>query len=278
MDTVIMEALINGKSFAPDYPRTDTGLVKFPRADTDLRNLTFPNQDPTVHPVKANAYMVRELVRFVSEPGETICDPFAGTGTILVGATEGRTIVCIELEPPFLRLIEQTVMAMKQEYPDIEDRTLVIAGDCRLILPVKDFCNHLIFSPPYSNVLRKKGQLDQFTKDAGYGSALDYSANPNNIANLSDFVYFQVMERTYKKFYESLTVGGTMTIIIKDRISAGKRIGLADRSIKICKGIGFELVARNRWEALGGGYASYNRSIGLETVDEEDLLTLRRIK
>ncbi len=264
------------ETFAPDYERTETGLVKFPRSDAPLRNLIFPNQDPSVHPAKANAYMVKELIEYVSEEGESVLDPFAGTGTILVGITTGRKIYCIEIEPPYLHLIEQTIAAMKNSYPDIEGNTLVIAGDCSKILPIPDFCNHLIFSPPYSNALRKKGQLDQHTINWGYGGALEYSADPNNISNLSDFIYFQKMEKVYKKFYDSLTLGGTMTIIIKDRITAGKRIKLADRAVRDCQRIGFELVAWNKWEALGGGFASYNRSIGLETVDEEDLITLRK--
>ena len=277
LDQAIISAEINGRHFAPEFGRTETGLVKFPRADTDLRRMILPNIDPAIHPVKANMYMVRELIKYVSEPGELICDPFAGTGTILIGITLGRNIQCIEIEPPYQEAIQAAIYDMSLAYPDIEEHTLVINGDCRKILPLQDFTNHMIFSPPYSSVLKKKGSLDQFTKDAGYGGALEYSASPDNIANLSDFIYFQVMERTYKKFYDSIVSGGTMTVIIKDRITAGKRVPLADKTIKVAVKVGFDLIARHRWEALGGGFAAFNRSIGLETVNEEDLLTFRRV-
>src|SRR4030042_3160301 len=257
---------MKNKVFAPSYERTETGLVKCPRQDERLRYDVFINQDPTAHPVKSNMYMVRELIEFVSEPGESILDPLAGTGTVLIGITIGRKVYCIELEKPFQKLIAQTIQAMKMESPDIEDNTLVINGDCSKVLPIPNFCNHMIFSPPYSNVMKKKNALDQATKDWGYSGALEYSADPNNIANLSDFLYFQQMEKVYKKFYGTLVPGGTMTIIIKDRISGGKRIRLADRAARDCKRIGFEEVAWNRWEELGGGYARNNRSIGRETV------------
>ena len=38
----------------------------------------------------------------------------------------------------------------------------------------------------------------------------------------------------------------------------------------------FELMKRNKWLARGGGYSAINRAAGLETVDDEDLITLRR--
>jgi DNA modification methylase len=264
------------KIFAPDYDRDDQGRVIFPR-DIDLRNLLFPSQDQTEHVAKANMRMVKALVEFVSEPGEITCDPFAGTGTILVAITIGRKVICIELEEPFQKIIWRNIKDLRHDYPNVEEMTTLIPGDCSLILPLPDFCNHLIFSPPYANVLRKKGEItDKTTLDLGYGSAALFSANPNNIANLNTFLYHQKMEQVYRKFYQSLVPGGTMTIIIKDRMLAGIRERLGDRAQRDCLRIGFELVERNQWFAVGGGFSAINRAAGLETVMEEDLITLRR--
>lgn len=274
--------------FAPDYSRDSEGRVLFPR-DTELRRHLFPYTDPTEHIAKANMLMVRALVEFVSEPGETILDPFGGTGTLLVALTIGRSVILMEIEEYFQGTIELNIRGVGKIIPNAEDMTTLIPGDCNKILPLPSFCNHMIFSPPYSNLLRKSEAVrnDKTSVDLGYQDAALYSAHPDNIGNLSDFIYFQKMERIYKKFYDSLIPGGTMTIIIKDRWvgrrkdrdglwSGGKRVALGDRAERDCLRIGFELIERNKWYAKGGGYAAVNRAMGLETVDEEDLITLRR--
>ena len=67
-----------------------------------------------------------------------------------------------------------------------------------------------------------------------------------------------------------------MTVIIKDKMEQGQRIMQADRTERDCIRQGFTLVERLKWYAPGGGYSGVNRSKGLETVDEEDLIVLRR--
>mgnify|MGYP001576964641 FL=1 len=266
------------KQFAPDYNRDEEGRVLFPR-DTDLRAYLFPYTDPTEHIAKANMNMVRELVKFVSEEGETVLDPFGGTGTILVALLDRRKVLMIELEEHFQKTIESNIKGAGTVVPKADELAMLIPGDCNKILPLPPgLFRHMIFSPPYSNLLKKGENIknDKTSVDLGYGSAALYTAHPDNIGKLSDFIYFQKMERVYKKFYDSLPVGGTMTIIIKDRMIAGKRIFLGKRAERDCNRIGFETVTWNRWFALGGGYSAINRAMGLETVTEEDLITLRR--
>jgi len=267
------------KVFAPEYTRDNEGRVLFGR-DTNLRASLFPFTDPSEHIAKANMLMVKALIEFVSEPGKTILDPFAGIGTLLVATTIGRLVILIEIEEPFQKIIERNIAGIKRTVPAAEEMVTLIPGDCNRVLPLENFCNHMIFSPPYSNLLRKKGdasgKMDKTSEELGYGSAPLYTANPDNVGNLNDFFYAQRMEQIYKKCFQTITPGGTMTIIIKDRMEAGKRVRLGDRAERDCVRLGFELVARNKWYARGGGYAAINRAHGLETVDEEDLITLRK--
>ena len=268
------------KTFAPNYPRDESDRVLFP-SDRDIRALLFPFTDPTEHIAKANMLMIKALVELVSEEGETILDPFGGTGTLLVATTIGRKVILMELEEHFQKTIEQNIKGISRTVPNVDEMAMLIPGDCNRILPLPPgLFKHMIFSPPYSSLLKKKGdadgKMDKTSTDLGYGSATLYTKHPDNIGNLNDFIYFQKMEKVYKKFYDSLPIDGTMTIIIKDRMEAGKRIGLSDRAERDCIRIGFELAERNKWFARGGGYAGINRAHGLETVDEEDLITLRR--
>jgi hypothetical protein len=242
------------KEFAPDYDRDANDRVLFPR-DTDMRRILFPFTDPAEHIAKCNMLMIKELVEFVSEPGETILDPFAGTGTILVAATMGRFVTMIELLDTFCGTIELNTVGVKQTIDYVEDLVNLIPGDAASILPIEDFCDHMIFSPPYPQGLKKKGTMDKTSKDLGYDHAADYSEDDQrNFTNLNDFLYHQKIELFYKKCLQSLKPGGTMTVIIKDRMEKGQRVRQADRTERDCVRLGFELVARNKWYARGGGY------------------------
>ncbi len=263
-------------TFAESFDRTSEGWVIFPK-DTPLRKRLFPYTDPAEHIAKANMLMVSELVSFVSEPGETILDPFAGTGTILVACTLERKVLMIELVGTFCQTIELNTIGLRQILPEVDALSTLIPGNASTILPIPDFCDHMIFSPPYPMGLKKKGTMDKTSIDLGYQSATEYSEDEqNNFTNLNDFIYHQKIEQFYKRCFNSIRAGGTMTVIIRDKMEKGKRVMQADRTTRDCIRIGFELVTRNKWLAMGGGYAAINRAAGLQTVDDEDLLTFRR--
>jgi len=263
------------KEFAPDFARDEEGRVLFPR-DIELRRQLFPFTDPAEHIAKANMLMVRELVEYVSEAGETILDPFAGTGTILVATTIGRKVTMIDLLPTFCQTIELNIIGMKQTLDYVDDLAMLIPGDANHILPLDGFCDHMIFSPPYPMGLKKKGTMDKTSVDLGYQNAAEYSDDPANFTNLSSFLYHQRIELFYKKCFKTLPSGGTMSIIIKDKMENGQRVWQSDRTERDLLRMGFELYGRNKWFARGGGYSAINRAAGLETVDEEDLITVRK--
>lgn len=57
---------------------------------------------PTVKPV----YLVADAIKDVTGRGDTVLDPFAGSGTTLLAAEQtGRTSVCIELDPRYVDVI-----------------------------------------------------------------------------------------------------------------------------------------------------------------------------
>ena len=107
------------KEFAPAYDRDIEGRVLFPR-DTELRRQLFPFTDPSEHIAKANMLMVAELVKCFTEPGDTILDPFAGTGTVLVATTLWRKVVMMELVDTFCQTIELNTIGVRQTFPDVD--------------------------------------------------------------------------------------------------------------------------------------------------------------
>ena len=181
-----------------------------------------------------------------------------------------------EFVETFCGTIELNTIGVRQTYPAVDELSNLIQGNAAFILPIPDLCNCMIFSPPYPMGLKKKGTMDKTSVDLGYSHATDYSEDMDNFTNMNEFIYHQKIELFYKKCFQSIIPGGTMTVIIKDKMKDGVRVMQADRTLRDCLRIGFELVARNKWLARGGGYSAINRAAGLETVDDEDLITLRR--
>ncbi len=263
------------KLFAPSYPRTPEGWVDF-GSDSKLRNQLFPYTEASEHNAKANMHQVYELAMYVSEHHETICDPFGGTGTIMVAAPEQRRIVILELSDTYYQTIELNILGMKQTFPDIEDWVQVIQGNAASILPIPDLADHFIFSPPYPMGLKKKGAMDKTSQDLGYVQTTEYSEGMDNFTNMNSFIYHQKIEQFYKKCFQSIKPGGTMTVIIKDKMEKGQRVMQADRTERDCLRIGFTLHARFKRFARGGGYAAINRSAGLDTVMDEDMIVFQK--
>lgn len=64
------------------------------------------NSHPTVKPTD----LMRWLIRLVAKPGETILDPFMGSGsTLKAAALEGVNAIGIEMSPEYLKIAEARV-------------------------------------------------------------------------------------------------------------------------------------------------------------------------
>ena len=64
------------------------------------------NTHPTVKPVE----LMRWLVRLLTRPGQTVLDPFAGSGTTAIAcALEGRLCVAVERDPAYAAIAEARI-------------------------------------------------------------------------------------------------------------------------------------------------------------------------
>lgn len=69
-------------------------------------NFVLPNAQKHGHPTTKPIEMVRQFVRWFSNPGDVIFDPFAGSGTTLRAALdEGRRAIGVELDEKYCELI-----------------------------------------------------------------------------------------------------------------------------------------------------------------------------
>ena len=266
---------MGSKVFASGYTIDAEGLYHFPRDDKYRKEL-FPFLDLSSHPAKANIYMTQAIVEYVSEPEETVMDIMSGTGTIMTAALIGRRVVCLEIEAHYQEILEQAAEALGKVDSFIPDMITIIGGDCYKLLPLP-IADHVIFSPPYANIMKKKS-LDKLSAEMVGTGLLDYSKEPDNIGNLNEFLYHQKMERIYKKVFDSLPLGGTLSIIIKDHIEAGERMMLGERAERDCVRAGFSKMDWYKWLPPGSAYTSFMRARGDLVVDEEDIIILKKEK
>jgi hypothetical protein len=105
----------------------------------------------------------------------------------------------------------------------------------------------------------------------------DYSKDPRNIGRLNTFLYNQNMERVYRLCYQSLLPGGTLTIVIKDRIHEGEQVWISNWATRVCIESGFQMSDWFKRESRGTAFTNIRRSKGEETVDCEDIIILKKV-
>lgn len=271
------------RQFADQYPRDDRGYILFPR-DVERRRAMFP-EEVFQHPAKANMFLIEELVEYLTKPGDTLLDPFAGTGTLMMAAAKGRHVILMELEEMFLGLLHESADGFLIGTPEEQARLgniIILPGDCRQLLPIP--CQHIIFSPPYANV---SAVGNPFTGRSTYGKGQDkfkegfeaYSGKESsrlNLGLLNPFLFGQAMQRVYRLIAESLRPGGTMTVIIRDMMGADGRTLLSKDCIRGANLAGLPLAEWHKHQRPGSPRTDLAKSRGTEAIRDEDVIIFRK--
>ena len=267
--------------FAPEFPRNDKGWIKFPRDQQERKSLFFPDE-VMEHPAKMNFHLQQSIIEYVARDGEVLLDPFGGTGTLMIAALQGYRVVLLEIEDGYHKLQIKAKDNLEAQMPGAGQLVTLLHGDNRMLLPIP--CDHIITSPPYASAMkitkvRKKRDdaPDNWLVEQDE-RMLEYSKSPRNISKLNLFLYNMAMEKIYKLCYQSLRVGGTLTIIVKDRIDNGQRVYLSKWVDRVCKGVGFEEIGWFKWKTPGHGFTKIAKSQGKTVVEDEDIIVYRRVK
>lgn len=259
------------KIFAEEYSRNDKGWVVFPK-DSDYRKRIFP-PEVMIHVARANCYLIQSCIEYVSEIGQTILDPFGGSGTIMLGALIGRNIVMIELVPEYQKIIQDGMDYIDKIAPGAKNMISLIPGSCTDLLPIP--ADHIIYSPPYVNAMKMSNPQGIQKEMYGESAAL-YQSHPKNIGAMNIFFYKKAMEKVYSKCFNSLRPTGTMTVIIKDITENAQRVSLSSWTINYCLKIGFVVKDWIKWEAPGTYFHSMRKARGEATIDDEDIIIFER--
>lgn len=271
------------KTFAPNYPRDEQGRVLFPPDHVRRKELFTP--ESFEHPAKAQLFMVEELVKYLSEPGDLIVDPFGGTGTLLVGTGMGRTVWLIELSEDYQKLIAKNISYMEL-YGNPPGA--LYKGPCQEAIPLignnTDGVQAFIFSPPYAGALATAGgkladwggYTREHTNTYSDTSQLQGNMSPFNLGGFNDFMFRQEMKKIYTLCLEALRPGGFTAVIIKDRMNKGVKEEFGYQALQDMLAIGYEVYDWQRLYMAGSHYTKWHRSKGTRVIDEEHLIMMRK--
>ncbi len=273
------------RQFSPDRERTPEGYIIFPN-DVPYRREHFCS-DSFKHPAKAVCFLIEDLVDYLTQPGDVILDPMAGTGTLMLATLKGRRVLLIEDVPVFHWYQQQSKeLFVRRGVP--EEWITLLFGPCQDYLPIPGI-NHVIFSPPYANVLASKPKAQSskalagsamMHQSAGEGqteSVLeDYLGSVKNLGRLPTFFYNMAMTQIYGLLLQCLIPGGTMTTIVQDVMRGGERISLTGWVKHTCGRLGFEFVEQFERYSPGTGFKKSHRARGHAVVDNESILIFRK--
>lgn len=278
------------KVFAQGRERTeDESWLIYPR-DYTLRKSMYPDEELLkrigTHPAKMNAYLFKDIVEYVSEPGEHIVDCFGGAGTSLIAACLGRNVTLIEIEEYYVAILNDCKDHLSNS-GQATGRMTIINADNRLVLPFP--CDHIITSPPYGNDLAKEAESVLLTsqdfkdgkvygQDVGiYAEQVEqYGKATQNMGRMNPFIYKQEMKKLYAKMAASIRPGGTITITHRDRIRDNERVLYIQSIVEALVKCGMRPKMLDKWKAPGSIQSRVNEKLGNEVVLDEDIICMEK--
>lgn len=195
---------------------TGTEWIKFTKSWTVHRPRSR-SADEKHHPAKFPESLVEEFVRFFTQAGEWVLDPFAGTGSTLVGCrSTGRNAVGIELTEGYAAVARDRARQQSLDPVELEVRQ----GDCREELAGLDRqFDYCLTSPPYWNMLgQSRGGVESAHKQReAEGLDTEYSDADADLGNVADYdAFLDALEAVFRDVHDVLAPGAYLTVVVQN--------------------------------------------------------------
>jgi DNA modification methylase len=166
------------------------------------------------HPASFPVELPSRLIRMFTHKGETVLDPFMGSGSTRVASLlEGRNGIGVELSKEFYDFSKDRLNSLaleKMNNPEISvdafnDSVLNLS---KIVKPeTADFC---VTSPPYWDVLNMKRSADK-------KASVNYSNSPEDLGNINDYeTFINHLSLAFSKVDTALKRGAYCAIIVMD--------------------------------------------------------------
>lgn len=199
------------------------------------------NKEVLRHPAKYPETLAQEFIEFFTKKGQVVFDPMVGTGSTLIGALRsGRHSFGVELNPVYVDIARQLIVSERASLESVQDgldrnalQCEVIQGDVAEIerhvlehnIPTIDY---VLTSPPYWDMLRRRGAQTQKKRRTAYDLDVYYSDHPSDLGNIADYnVFLDRLVTVYARLKPYLSKRAYLTIIVKNVKKGGKIFPLA---------------------------------------------------
>jgi DNA modification methylase len=206
-----------------------------------IANTSHPDH-PAVFPVE----IPKRLIKLFTFYGDTVLDPFAGTGVTAQAAIPlGRSVVCVEQNDQYVDVIRRECGSLRNGRPASEVLS-VVRGDSRRL----DFLNDesvglVVTSPPYWN-------------------KADYGTNPENLGAIGGYSeFFSEIRPVFEECFRVLEPGRKLCVVtanVNQHTDHGLlTFPLAADFIVLLREVGFVLINELIWskDGTGGKWGSY---------------------
>ena len=208
-----------------------------------IANTTHPDH-PAVFPVE----IPRRLIKLFTFYGDTVLDPFAGTGVTAEAAMLlGRKVVCVDQSRRYIDIIKSRCRPLHNGRPSAELLQLH-RGDSRdLTFLDSESVGLVVTSPPYWN-------------------KADYGASRSNLGNISGYLEFvESLRSTFAECYRVLRPGRKLCVVTAN-VNQHTDFGLlcfplAADILRLLREIGFVVVNEIIWskDGTGGKWGSWGK-------------------
>lgn len=212
-------------------------------------------RDKNVHPAVFPIGLPKKCIQLFTHQGELILDPFAGTGSTLVAASDlNRSAVGFDLKKEYVDLSNQRVTQSKMDaYLETKNPALQIAiqDDAHNIAEYlqPETVSLAVTSPPYANMLNRprlnKSIRGNLRQNQHYLKVQQYSDDPRDLGTMEPKKYSQVLGQVYKGILPLLRPKAHSIINVTDlwwrEVKYGRRVPVHVYVIEEMQKVGYEL-------------------------------------
>lgn len=202
---------------------------------------TIANTSRDDHPAVFPKEIPLRLAKLFSFYGETVLDPFAGSGTTAQAVIPlGRRAVCVDQNPDYVRTIKKEGGSLLNGHPHNSERLVAVCGDSRNLDFVEDNSVGLVVtSPPYWN-------------------KADYGTSKDNLGKIESYAEFLEATRpVFTECFQKLRPGRKMCVVtanVNQHTDHGLlTFPLATDFAVLLRSVGFVMVNEIIWSKNGSG-------------------------
>jgi DNA modification methylase len=221
---------------AKEWLRSQIGVWQFNYEARDVR-------DKRVHPATFPISLARKVIELFTHKGELVLDPFVGSGTTLVAASDvNRNAVGFDLQHKYIDLCEQR-LSQGSLLSNVQQ--IAIQDDARYIYNYfePETISLIFTSPPYANLLNRERQNKsrRFRNNAQLGKIEQYSQDPRDLGTMQLDEYTHAMGEIFEALLPLLRPKAHCVINVPDMWWENKRITIHVSLIEELRKRGYQL-------------------------------------